>query len=268
MRVPLGSSGSGALEVAVEAAGRAGKVLLDRFHGPREIRYKGPANPVTDADLMAEKACLEVLRDEYPDFGILSEESDPVEGRSGYTWVVDPLDGTRNYVTGIPHFAVVVALARGDDVVLGVTYDPMRNESFTADVGGQALLNGSPMSVSAKEEMADCVLGFDLGYASQRALHALSMVQTLWPGFMSLRLMGSSALGLAYAACGRVDIYFHHHLEPWDVASGLPLVAAAGGRIVDRHGAPARLRSGSVVASSPRLVDRFLSATEGLEWRK
>ena len=268
MHLPRGSSGASALDVAVTAAHRAGGVLVERFHGPKAITYKGPHNPVTDADLMAEKACLEVLRDEFPGSGILSEESAPVAGDSGYTWVVDPLDGTRNYAAGIPHFAVVVALARGDQVLLGVTYDPLLDETFTAEAGGPALLNGDPISVSAKDDISDCVLAFDMGYASQRALQALHMVTSMWPRFQSLRLLGSAALGLAYAACGRVDLYFHHHLSPWDIASGLPLVAAAGGRTVTRCGSPAGLRSDSVAASSPSLVDAFLAATEGAAWRK
>ena len=267
MHLPRGSSGASALDVAVTAARRAGGVLAERFHGPKTVAYKGRHNPVTDADLMAEKACLEVLRDEFPSSGILSEESEPVAGESGYTWVVDPLDGTRNYAAGIPHFAVVVGLARDGQVVLGVTHNPLLDETFTVEAGGPALLDGAPISVSSKDDMADCVLAFDMGYASQRAFQALQMVTSMWPRFQSLRLMGSAALGMAYAACGRVDLYFHHHLSPWDIASGLPLVAAAGGRAVSRDGSPASLCSDSVVASSPRLVEDFLAATEGAAWR-
>ena len=267
MDLPHGSSGASALDVAVTAARRAGAVLAERFHGPMVVTYKGPYNPVTDADLMAEKACLEVLRDEFPCSGILSEESDPVSGQSGYTWVVDPLDGTRNYAAGIPHFAVVVALAQGGQVLLGVTHDPVLDETFTAQAGGPALLNGAPISVSPRDGISGSVLAFDMGYASERALHALQMVTSLWPEFQSLRLMGSAALGLAYAACGRVDLYFHHHVSPWDIASGLLLVSAAGGRTVDRSGSPAGLNSGSVIAAGPPLVDAFLAATEGAAWR-
>ena len=268
MGLPNGSSGAPALDVAVTAARRAGAVLVERFHGPLAVTYKGPHNPVTDADLMAEEACLEVLRDEFPCSGILSEESEPVAGESGYTWVVDPLDGTRNFAAGIPHFAVVVALARGGRVLLGVTHDPLLDETFTAEAGGPALLNGTPISVSPKDEISGSVLAFDMGYASERALQALHMVTSMWPEFQSLRLMGSAALGLAYAACGRVDLYFHHHVSPWDIASGLLLVAAAGGRTVTRGGSPASLDSGSVIASGPSLVDAFLAATEGAAWRR
>ena len=196
-----------------------------------------------------------------------------------------------NYASGIPHFAVVVALAWNGEVVLGVTYDPVRGEVFTAEKGVGAYLNDVPISVSSKEEIPECLLGFDMGYVNEKAVMALDMVKSLWPGMQSIRIMGSSALGLAYAACGRVDIYFHHHLAPWDIASGLLLVSEAGGTAVDRHGNPATLFSTdiggvvskqdesssdsldisgqkSVIASSPHLVGRFLAATEGLEWRR
>ena len=266
--IPDSRSGKSAHTVAIEAARRAGQVILDRFHTYKEVSFKGRANLVTDVDLLAEKAALELLRDEYPDFGILSEESDPIVTGSSYGWVLDPLDGTRNYASGIPHFAVVVALTRDGEVVLGVTYDPVRGELFTAEKGKGAYLNDVPISVSTKEEIPECLLGFDMGYIDEKAVMALDMVKALWPGMQSIRVMGSAALGLAYAACGRVDIYFHHHLASWDIASGLLLVSEAGGKVVDRHGDPATIDRESVIASSHHLVIRFLAATEGLEWRR
>ena len=115
--------------------------------------------------------------------------------------------------------------------------------------------------------MSQVLLGFDLGYADEQAALALDMVRALWPRIVSARLMGSAALGLAYAAAGRVDLYFHHSLSPWDMAAGLLLVREAGGLVVARQGQPAGLHSPSVIASSPELIDRFLQATEGLPWR-
>ena len=267
VNVPNSSSGRSALEVARDAAHRAGAVIVQRLHTPKEISFKGPSNPVTDVDLKAERAALQLLQYEYPDFGILSEESEPIPTKSGYTWVIDPLDGTRNYVHGLPHVAVVVALALNGAILVGVTYDPIRGEVFSAEAGKGAFLNDAPIRVSAKDEISECLLGFDMGYADQSAGRALDMVRSLWPGLQSIRTMGSSALGLAYAACGRLDIYFHHHLSPWDVASGLLLVSEAGGRTVDRHGNPASLENASVIASSSHLISRFLAATEGLDWR-
>lgn len=266
--VPRASNGKSALSVAVEAARRAGEVITDRFHTRKEVSFKGRANVVTDVDLLAEKAALELLRGQYPDFGVISEESKPVVTGSSWTWLLDPLDGSRNYASSIPHVAVAVALAWEREVVLGVTYDPIREELFTAEKGKGAYLNDIPISVSSRESIPDCILGFDMGYVDEKAVRALDMVKSLWPGMQSIRVMGSAALGLAYAACGRVDIYFHHHVSPWDIASGLLLVSEAGGRVVGRDGIPASLNNDSFIASSPSLITQFLAATDGLMWRK
>jgi myo-inositol-1(or 4)-monophosphatase len=267
-RIPPSRSGRDALEVAIEAVKAGGAVILERFHREKRVTHKGRANVLTDVDILSEKAILSLLRREYPEFGVVSEESRAVTGDSGYTWFVDPLDGTRNYVSGIPHCAATLALAYGEEVLLGVTWEPFRGELFRAVKGGGAFLNDRPITVSGQGELRDCLLGFDMGYVDDKALKALKLIQALWPGMQSIRVMGSSALGLAYAACGRIDIYFHHHICPWDVAAGLLLVAEAGGTVADRYGNPATLRSESVIASSPRLVERFLETTRGLEWRE
>ncbi len=265
---PTSQSGRTALEVSIDAAQRAGEIIRDRFLTEKEVSFKGRADIVTDVDLAAEKVILDLVQEEYPEFSILSEESDPITTSSPYTWVVDPIDGTRNFAEGIPHFCVVVALAKGDQMVVGVTYDPLKEELFTAQQGQGAFLNGNPISVSDRQEVADSILGFDLGYVDEKAGTALDMMRSLWPGLQSMRLMGSAALGLAYAAAGRLDLYFHHSLSPWDIASGLLLAREAGGQVVDRQGRPAGLYTPSVIASSPRLIDRFLHATDGLEWRR
>ena len=267
-QVPTSISGKTAIFVAVEAARLAGEVIVERFNTQLQVSFKGRGNVVTDVDIAAEKAIFNVLQREYPDFGIISEESEPVVTQSPYTWVIDPLDGTRNYASGVPHFSVVVALANGGNVIAGVTYDPVRKETFIAEAGKGAYLNDRPIAVSEHMELVDCLLGFDMGYVDELGGRALDMVRSLWPGMQSMRIMGSGALGLAYAACGRADIYFHHRLYPWDIASGLLLVSEAGGVVVDRAGSPATLDSPSIIASSPHLVQRFLAATDGLEWRK
>ncbi len=256
------------MEVSLEAAQRAGQIVRERFLTEKEVSFKGRADIVTDVDLAAEKVILELVRDEYPQFSILSEESNPIETDSPYTWVIDPIDGTRNFAEGIPHFCVVVALAKGGSITMGVTYDPIKEEVFTAELGRGAFLNGDPIAVSERQEIANCLLGFDLGYVDQKAGTALDLVRSLWPGFQTMRLMGSSALGMAYAAAGRIDLYFHHSLSPWDSASGLLLAREAGGNVVDRQGKDADLFTPSVIVSSQHLISRFLEATDGLEWRQ
>ena len=265
---PLSRTGRNAMDVALEAVRAAGDLIKDRWLTYKEISYKGRADIMTDVDLAAEKAILGLLQGEYPDFGILSEESEPLRPGSDYTWVVDPLDGTRNYANGVPHFCTVVALAWGGEVVLGAIFDPMRDELFTAQAGEGAYLNGRPISVTDRQEISQALLAFDLGYVDEKAGLALDTVRALWPGLQSIRLMGSAALGIAYAAAGRVDLYFHHALSPWDMAAGLVLVREAGGTVVDRQGRPAVLSAPSVIASSHHLIGRFLQATESMEWRK
>lgn len=248
-------------------ARRAGDLVKGRFHSAKEVSYKDNASLVTDVDLLVEGSIREALHREFPEAGYQGEELGTTGGDGGLCWIVDPVDGTRNYAAGVPHFAVSIALADGPDVLLGVTYDPMRDETFHAVKGHGSFLNGRPIAVSRRTLVAEGILGFDIGGMDAKALRAFWMVQALWPGMQTVRIMGSAALGLAYAAAGRVDIYFHHTLAPWDVAAGLLLVNEAGGQVVDRKsGAPATLKSTGLVASSPPLLKEFLRLTRGQEW--
>lgn len=255
------------MEVIDQAVRAAGKIIQDGWNADKQITFKGRADIVTDIDVAAEKAVLEILTGEFPDFGILAEESPPVDGESPYKWVVDPLDGTRNYAHGIPHFCSIIALAKDNEIVAGVIYDPVREEMFSTAVGQGAHMNGEPISVSESTELSRSLLCFDLGYVDEKAGLALDMVRSLWPGMYSIRMMGTAGLGLAYAASGRVDLFFHHSLSPWDLATGLLLLREAGGDVVDRQGNKAGLFTPSVICSSPTLIDGFLAATEGLPWR-
>ena len=265
--LPSTAARRSAMDVALEAARTAGEIIRGGWRSRRQITFKGRKDIVTDVDVAAENAVLEILANQFPTFGILAEESPPVAGASPYLWVVDPLDGTRNYAQGIPHFCTVVALSKGTVPVLGVTYDPVRDEVFSAQQGAGAFLNGEPITVSENSRLDQSLLGCDLGYVDEKAGLAVDLIRSLWPGMLSLRLMGSAALGVAYAAAGRVDLYFHHSLSPWDIAAGLVLVREAGGTIVDKRGQPANLHTSSVIASSPQLVKEFLDATGGLPWR-
>ena len=265
--LPTTTDGRSALDVALEATRTAGQIIRNGWNSDREITFKGRADIVTDIDVAAEKAVLEILAGAFPDFGILAEESQPVSGNSPYRWVVDPLDGTRNYAQSIPHFCTIVALAENDDIIAGVIYDPVREETFTAALGQGAFLNGAPIRVTDTNELSRSLLSCDLGYVDEKAGLALDMLRSLWPGMYSVRLMGSAGLGVAYAAAGRVDLFFHHSLAPWDIAAGLILAKEAGGRVVDRQGNDAGLFTPSVICSSPVLIDGFLAATDGLPWR-
>ena len=266
--IPLSAGGETAAQVARSVALRAGETLVERFHEPKQISYKGRGNIVTDVDKEVETEVLATLGREFPDMGLLGEESEGVMPDSGYVWIVDPLDGSRNYASGIPFFSVVVGLALDGEVLVGVNYDPMRREVFHAERGRGAYLNNDPLHVSTRASIEDGILGMDLSYNNEGALNGLDAIRSLWPGMQTARIMGSSALGISYAAAGRTDLYFHHQLEPWDQVAGLLLVEEAGGVITDRSGKRAGLYSDGLIASSVTLHAEFLRKTEGFEWRR
>ena len=263
-----GTGGKTPIEAAKEAALAAGALLVARLHEVKQVSFKGRGNLVTDVDLEAERRIFALLSAEFPSMGLLGEESSGELRSSGYTWIVDPLDGTRNYASGIPFFSVVVALALNGEVVAGVNYDPVREEMFHAERGRGAFLNDRPIRVSEKAALDQCILGMDMSYNNEGARNGLEVVLSLWPGMQTARIMGSSALGLSYAAAGRYDLYFHHHLEPWDVAAGLLLIEEAGGVVTDRAGRRAGLYSDGLVGSSAALHAEFMRRTEGMAWRR
>jgi fructose-1,6-bisphosphatase/inositol monophosphatase family enzyme len=182
-------------------------------------------------------------------------------------WVVDPLDGTRNYLSAIPMFCINIALCHNEEPLLALTFEPVRGEEFLALAGWGATLNERPMRASSRESVMASVLAVDMGYDDDRAARALSLVRELWPGMQSLRVIGSAALGLAYAACGRFDLFVHHMLYPWDIAAGILLVREAGGLITDRDGGPIGIRSEGVIAGAPGAHGDFLRLAAGRAWR-
>jgi len=257
--LPSAKSGKSALEVAIAAAKGAGEILLSSFGSVKQVTHKSQGNLVSEVDLLSEKFIIEFLTGEYPGCNILAEESNSSAAISGLTWVVDPLDGTNNYVFGIPFFCVNVALVEGEDILLGVTYDPLRGELFQAEKGRGAYLNGSPIQVSKESSLLTAVLGFDLGYDRGRGWDMLDVANKLWGQIHCTRLMGSSAMGLAYVACGRISLYYHLYLFPWDIASGLLLVREAGGKVTDWQGNPAGCRNKEIIASNSELHREFMA---------
>ncbi|GBD12227.1 Inositol-1-monophosphatase [bacterium HR24] len=266
--LPVSASGKSALDVARECAQAAGRILCERF-GPRQaVRAKGRRDFVTEADVLAERETLRLLAREFPGHAVLSEETaGSTPAGDGWAWVVDPLDGTHNYSRGIPHFCYSIALCRDGRPLLALTYAPLLGEEFLAVAGQGCSVNGQPARVSGAESVSQSLIGIDLGYDDARASHLLDTMRSLWPDMMGFRLMGSAALGLAYAACGRFDIYVHHNLKPWDVAAGILLVEEAGGLILDRDGGPARLDSQGVIAGSPGAVQDLMARAAGRPWR-
>lgn len=259
---PIAVSGRSAAEVARACAREAGKLALARLQGPQQITAKGRGNFVTQTDLEIEAYLQEALAHEFPHHRVLSEETAADTDSAGWVWVVDPLDGTHNFVTGIPFFCVNIALCHDGEPVVAVTYDPNHEEAFWAESGRGAWVNDQPAAASKEPTVQASVLGIDLGYDDRRGSAALQIAHRLFPGVQCVRIPGSAALGLAYAACGRYDLFLHHYLFPWDLAAGILLVREAGGAITDHLGQPIAIASQTVVAGSKRAHADFL------RWRR
>ena len=266
--IPRSSSDRTAKEIARQVAMKAGEILTDRFGRVNNVSLKSRGNIVTEVDTEVETEMLSILKTEYPGMGALGEESGGSKADKGYVWILDPLDGTRNYASGIPFYSTVVGLAKDGEPVLGINYDPVSNSMFEAEKGKGAFLNNKAIKVSERTVLADCVVGMDLSYQDDGAAAGLDVIRSIWPGMQTARIMGSSALGISYAAAGLVDIYFHHRLEPWDQVAGLLLVREAGGIITDRTGGHAGLYSDGLIASNPTLHAELMRITNEMAWGK
>ena len=240
--------------VAHVAAARAGALLRARSREPQEVSFKGDIDLVTATDREAERLIVEAISEAFPEHGIVAEESAPRPGRDGHRWYVDPLDGTTNFAHGYPHFCVSIALARDDDLLLGLVYDPMREETFSALRAGGARLNGSPIGVSDTRAFGRALLG--TGFPYDRRQHTdfyLAYLAEAMRRTQGVRRGGSAALDLCYVACGRLDAFWEWKLHPWDTAAGRLIVEEAGGRVTDFAGLPHRLSGEETAASNTHL---------------
>ena len=222
-----------ALEIAVDAARSAAAVLLERFRGPAVgVRSKSTATDlVSEADERAEQAVVELIRRRRPHDALIAEEGSTNEGRSGVRWLVDPLDGTINYLYGQPHWCVSVACADAQGAIAGAIYDPSRDELFTATRGGGARLGGRPLAASTVIDPAMALIATGFSYdPDERAAQAVVLARIAGT-VRDIRRAGSAALDLAWVAAGRVDAYFEVSRSPWDSAAGELLVREAGGAV-------------------------------------
>jgi myo-inositol-1(or 4)-monophosphatase len=253
------------LTTAVKAARRAGNIIN---RGARDIDLltitaKGPKDFVSEIDHAAEAAIVEMLLAAYPDHAILAEEGTN-KGKnpdSEYVWIIDPLDGTTNFLHGFPQYCVSIALAHKNVVQQGVIYDPVRNDLFTATRGRGAFLNDRRMRVSRRTHLRDCLIGTGFPFRDGSYLDTyLAMMKTMITQTAGLRRPGAAALDLAYVAAGFYDGFWEVGLNPWDVAAGSLLVLEAGGLIGDLTGEGDYLHGGQVIAANPKIFAQMVSA--------
>lgn len=257
----LDAAGREYLPTASDAARRGGAVLLAHLKEGKKpaVTAKAQKDFVTEADRDAEDAVLALIRSRYPDHGILAEESHPSPG-TGAEWIIDPLDGTTNFIHSYPFFGTSVAVRTAGEVVAGAVYDPIRDELFAARRGGGATLNGSPIQVSRVSRLEEALLvtGFPFRVIDQLP-RFLDSLQRLIHASAGVRRDGSAALDCCYVACGRLDGFWEGSLSAWDIAAGALMVEEAGGRVSDFEGKRRFLDTGDIVASPATIHRSFLN---------
>jgi myo-inositol-1(or 4)-monophosphatase len=242
------------LDLASRVAGEAGDLLLGGFRRTRrQVETKSTATDmVSEMDRAAEAHIVRELLAERPDDGIVGEEGSAVAGTSGLRWVIDPLDGTTNYLFGLPGWGVSIAAEDADGVLAGAVLDPVHSELFTALRGGGAWLNGQPIACSNQRELRLALLATGFGYAAERRRHQAAILVDLLPQVRDIRRFGAAAVDLCSVACGRVDGYYEKGLSWWDLAAGGLVAAEAGAELSSLDGGP--VRPDSVVAAAPGIA--------------
>lgn len=249
------------MNVMVQAAVKAGRGLARDFGEVQnlQVSVKGPGDFVSQADLRAEKTLHDELQKARPAFGFLMEEGGEEQGTDTQSrWIIDPLDGTTNFLHGIPHFAISIALERQGTIVAGLIYNPVTDEMFTAERGAGAFLNDRRLRVAARRELTDCVIGCGVPHLG-RGDHGNFLIQLkhVMNNCVGIRRGGACSLDLAYVAAGRFDGYWESHLSAWDMAAGIIMVREAGGLISDLNDGQDMLASGSVLCGNEKVKQQL-----------
>ena len=253
------------LNFAIETAREAGHILMEKFGRITAVTKKGDINLVTEADLASERHIIERIKSYHPKHAVLAEESGEaivIGGDQTWKWIVDPLDGTTNYAHGYPCFCVTLALEHDGEIVIGVTFDPTRDELFAAEAGRGSTLNGKPIRVSATEKLGDALIvtGFPYDF-KQKPNFARHLTDFLFHS-RGVRRDGSAAIDMAYVACGRFDGFWEEGLNPWDVAAGKLLIEEAGGLVTYYDGSKFSIYQPPICASNGAIHKQMLEVLQ------
>ncbi|MFQ5850557.1 MAG: inositol monophosphatase family protein [Candidatus Binatia bacterium] len=258
------------LASAEEAAQAAGFLIRESWQQAKQIYYKSSIDLVTTIDRQAQESIVNILQKRFPEHSILAEEETTIAGiQSSYRWIVDPLDGTTNFAHAYPHFCVSIALEREGEIILGLVYDPLREERFKAVQGKGAFLNGNPIRTSKVAELDKALLATGFPYdRRERAAFYLAYLKAFMTSSQGIRRNGSAALDLCYVACGRLDGFWEFGLHPWDSAAGSLMVREAGGKLTDLSGNTFAIWGGETLGSNGlihrEMLDIILEATKTL----
>jgi len=251
-------------ETAIAAARLGGRILQEGFGTltSDQIGLKGVGDYITDLDHRSEQRIIQEIRKKFPDHTIQAEESGEVKTGSPFRWIIDPLDGTTNYVQGIPIYSVSIAVTENDQTRMGVVYYPDQDELFCASKGKGAFLNGQRIQCSKKISLEGAILSTGFPWRSKYAVTSyLNAFKEIFLKVDGMRRMGSAAIDLCYTACGRYDGFWEMKLKPWDIAAGILILQEAGGRVSDFIGRDDFFKSGDVVAANPQIHAELTAIT-------
>ncbi|SHJ14483.1 inositol monophosphatase family protein [Wenxinia saemankumensis] len=262
-------AGSANLNVMVKAARTAARGLVRDFGEVEQLQVstKGPGDFVTRADRKAEATIRDILMEARPSYGFLGEEGGTIEGQDPTRrWIVDPLDGTSNYLHGLPHWAISIALEHKGQIVSGVVYDPAKDELFWAEKGEGAWMNDRRIRVSGRRRLTECLFATGVPFGAKRTLPAtLKDLARLMPESAGVRRLGAVSLDLAYVAAGRLDGYWEREIGAWDMAAGIVLVQEAGGYVQGLREGEDPIGTGRIVAANPEVFESFAGLLRSVE---
>jgi myo-inositol-1(or 4)-monophosphatase len=242
----------------IKAAKDAGKVILENYENIGKLKFKSPRSIVTKVDILSEKAIVDRIKKEYPLHNILAEEKSSRNNGSRFTWIIDPIDGTTNFVSKIRDFAVSIALAEDDEIMMGIVYNPVTRDMYFAEKYNGAFKNGVKLHVSKKTKFDESILAYSLPSDIKISRKALSIISKTFGTFRGVRNNGSAALTICYIADRQFDIYFTLHIKPWDAAAAKLVLEEAGGKATNLKGKMWQPGDDNIVATNGALHNRFI----------
>ncbi|MBL7067613.1 MAG: inositol monophosphatase [Candidatus Marinimicrobia bacterium] len=246
-------------QTAIVAAQSAGQFIMENVDKAIEINYKGRANVVTEVDRGAEEIIISMIKDRFPDHQILAEETPAINTSSPFKWIIDPLDGTTNFIHGFPVFSVSIAVEYNSNVIIGIVYDPVRKELFSAIKSRGAFLNRKLIKVSNIKTLSESLLATGFPYELQSSFNLnMDIFREMYQKSQGVRRVGSAALDLCYTACGRFDGFWEFDLNPWDVAAGSLIVEEAGGKLSNFSGKDFSIYGKQVLATNGLIESEML----------
>jgi myo-inositol-1(or 4)-monophosphatase len=252
-------------ELAISIAKQAGKILRENIGKitADAVEDKRPFDYVTEIDKACEQLIINSIKQYFPGHEILAEESGKNQNTNSYRWIIDPLDGTTNFIHGVPHSSISIALQKEDEMILGVIYDPYRDELYYAERGNGAYCNNQRIHVSRQANINNCLIATGFPFKSRHLLDRYwKVLSAIFMEVSGIRRTGSAALDLAYVACGRFDGFWELKLSPWDIAAGAIIIEEAGGKITDFEGKSNHIWTGNVLASNAIIHDFIMSKVQ------